>query len=332
MDRRYSFDRRSMLGTALALAGARWIPREVVAQGSDDRARGAMLACEELSRLEATEHIPALYTFYARMHPDAQAIVPRHVVIGWYRDEWQPLGPHDAVATGVRFVDWTWPVNGAIYPGVAEVSYNQTFDNAPAVSDVVRLAFAEGEWRWFFGRDRTWVESQIWHYNALAYIDQVGTVPWNLDRLVGADPTVIESLPAQIGGARAELAQDARQIPDYAAHMPIAVQYRDDIYPVGYAMATTLRDGLGMVDTINDIVWEGVQRPPFTLKSWNLAPDNGVPFAKYAEFGSEAVGSVETIVFGGRDDRTLWTLSFVDDARLEELAGALVALAGSRGV
>ena len=332
MDRRFSFDRRSMLGTALALAGARWMPRDVVAQGTDDRARSAMLACEELSQLEATEHIPALYTFYARMHPDAQAIVPRHVVIGWYRDAWQALGPHPAVATGVRFVDWTWPVNGVTYRDVAEVSFNQTFDHATAVSDVVRLASADGEWRWFFGRDRTWVESQIWHYNELAYIDQAGTAPWGLDRVAGAEPDIIRSLPVQIGGARAEPVEDARVIPDYAEHMPVAMQYREDIYPVGHAMAATLKSGRGVADTIDAIVWEGIQRPPFTLKSWNLVPANGVPFARFEQFGSDAVGSVQTLVWGGADDQTLWTIAFADDARLEELARALVSLTGPGGV
>ena len=331
MDRRYSFDRRSMLGTALALAGARWMPREVVAQGTDDRARGAMAACEELSRLEATEHLPALYEFYARMHPDAQAIIPRHVVIGWYQDEWQPRGPQQAVATGVRFVDWTWPVNGVTYRGVAEVSFSQMFDNAPPISDVVRLAFAEGEWRWFFGRDRQWVESQIWHYNSLAYIDQAGVVPWDLDRVAGSSPDILRSLPPTIGQATSEMVEDARFIPDYAAHMPVAIQYRQDFYPVGHAMAATLKPELDMAEAINELVWEHVQTPPFTLHAWNLAPPNGVPYAWYEQFGSEAVGTAQVVVFGGRDDRILWTVSFIDD-RIQELARALVALAGPRGV
>lgn len=331
MDRRFSFDRRSMLGTALALAGARWMPREVVAQGSDDRAQSAMVACEELSRLEATEHLPALYEFYARMHPDAQEIVPRHVVIGWYRDAWQPKGPHQAVATGVRFVDWMWPVNGVTYRDVAEVSFTQTFDNAPPISDVVRLAFTEGEWRWFFGRDRTWVESQIWHYNDLAYIDQAGEVPWDLDRVVGASPDIIRSLPPTIGRASGEAVEDARYLPDYAAYMPVAIQYREDTYPVGHAMAATLKPELNTAETINDLVWERVQTPPFTLNAWNLMPPNGVAFAQFEQFGSEAVGNTQVVVFGGRDDHTLWTLSFVDDARLQELARALVSLAGPHG-
>jgi hypothetical protein len=114
--------------------------------------------------------------------------------------------------------------------------------------------------------------------------------------------------------------------------MPVAIQYREDIYPVGHAMAATLKPELSMADTINDLVWEGIQRPPYTLKSWNLMPANRVPFAKYEEFGSEAVGNAQTIIFGGSDDRTLWTVSFVDEARLEELSHALVALTGSRGV
>lgn len=331
MDRRFSLDRRSMLGTALALAGTRWMTRDVVAQGTDDRARSAMAACEDLSRLEAMAHLPALYTFYARMHPDAQKIVPRHVVIGWYQDVWQPMGPHEAVATGVRFVDWTWPVNGVTYPDVAEVSFNQTFERAPAVSDVVRLAFADGEWRWFFGRDKAWVEAQIQHYNDLAYIDQAGTVPWSLDLVVDADPEIVRSLPLEIGGATAEPVSDARHLPEYAARMPVAVQYRDGEFPVGYAMATPLRETGSVADTIDAIVWERIQAPPFALKAWNLAPDNGVPFAKYEEFASEAVGFAQTVIWGAIDGGTLWAVSFIDEARLEELARALVALAAPRG-
>jgi hypothetical protein len=290
-----------------------------------------MVACEELSRLEAAEHMPALYDFYARMHPDARKIVPRHVVIGWYRDEWQPMRPNEAVATGVRFLDWTWPVNDVTYPGVAEVSFNQTFASAPAISDVVRLAFADGEWRWFFGRDRTWVESQIRHYNDLAYIDQAGAAPWALDRVTGADPGIVHALPPRIGGARGEIVQDARHIPDYASRMPVAVQYREGAYPVGYAMATPLRDDRTVADVIDAIVWEGVQTPPYTLMAWNLAPDNGAPFARCEAFASEAVGTAQTVVWGAVDGRTLWSVSFVDEARLEELSRAIVALAGPRG-
>jgi hypothetical protein len=320
-------DRRDLIGSMAAMTAGIALPQGVLAQPTTDPSRGSMAAAEELSQLEATEHLPALYTFYARMHPDARAIVPRHVVIGWYQDVWQPRGPQPARATGYRFVDWTWPVNGVTYRDVSEVSFVQGFDNAATVEDVVRLAWADGEWRWFFGRDRAWVDEQIETYNARAYIDQEGSVPWDLDRVVTAAPEVIGSLPLQISGAQAEMVTDARQLPTYAASMPAAVQYRDAEYPVGYAMAITLADARTVPDTIASVVWERIQEPPFRLIAWNLAPVNDVPFARFEHFGSEAIGNVQTLVWGAADGDTLWTISFRDEAGLQALADSLVRIA-----
>ncbi len=286
-----------------------------------------MAAAEELSRLEATEHLPALYEFYARLHPDAQEIVPRHVVIGWYQDHWQSKGPQPAVATNVRFIDWRWPVNGVIYRDVADVSFTQEFEYAPRIADVVRLAEVDGVWHWFFGRDRAWVEEQVAHYNDQAYIEQEGTVPFGLEGVPGVEMDVITSLPVRIGDAQAEIISDARQLPDYAAWMPVAVQYRQAEYPVGYAMATQLREGYMVPDTIDAIVWQRVQAPPFELLAWNLEPANAVPFARYERFAGDAVGDVQSIVFGGHGDTVLWEVSFVDEDRLEELSRALAAMA-----
>lgn len=317
-------DRRRMIGSAIAAASLATIPGLTTAQTA--REREAMAAAEELSVLEATQHLPALYEFYARLHPDAQEIVPRHVVIGWYQDVWQPRGPQPANATRVRFVDWTWPVNGVTYRDVAEVAFVQEFDNADRIADVVRLAFADGEWRWFFGRDRAWVEEQIETYNDRAYIDQSGSVPFDLDQVVGANRTVIDSLPIRIGTAQGELLTDARLLPDHAAYMPVAIQYRDAEYPVGHVVCTTLRPDLNIRDTIDAIVWEQVQAPPFELIAWNLDPENDVPFAHYEHFASDAVGNAQTIIWGGADDDKLWEISFVDEERLERLANALVAV------
>lgn len=316
-------DRRCVIGSAIAAASLATIPGLTAAQTGRERA--AMAAAEELSVLEATEHLPALYEFYARLHPDAQEIVPRHVVIGWYQDVWQPRGPQPANATQVRFVDWTWPVNGVTYRDVAEVAFVQEFDNADRITDVVRLAFVDGEWRWFFGRDRAWVEEQIETYNDRAYIEQSASVPFDLDQVVGADRTVIESLPIRIGTAQGELLTDARLLPDHAAYMPVAIQYRDAEYPVGHAVCMTLRPDLNIRDTIDAIVWERVQAPPFELIAWNLDPGNDVPYARYEHFASDAVGNAQTIIWGGADDETLWEISFVDEERLERLAQALVA-------
>ena len=139
-------------GLALLLDAAPALAQSPSALPSDP-----MRAAEELSRLEATEHIPALYTFYELMHPDAQAIIPRHVVIGWYREEFQPRGPEPAKATSVAYKDWEWAVNGTTYRDAAEVSYTQAFADGTTTEDVVHLVEHEGTWRWFFGRDRAWV-------------------------------------------------------------------------------------------------------------------------------------------------------------------------------
>lgn len=116
----------------------------------------------ELSELEASGDFNALYDL---IHPDAHAVVPRAAVIGWFQDEFAPRGPGVSTVTEIRFVEWTWPVTGRTYPRTAEVSYEQPFANGTVEAGVVRLVQDEtGDWRWFFGRDRAFVEAQIARY------------------------------------------------------------------------------------------------------------------------------------------------------------------------
>ena len=131
------------------------------AQSSVDERAAAQVAVQ-LSYLESIGDFNALYD---RIHPDAHALVPRAAVIGWYQNEFYPLGPGVATVTGVRFVQWSWPVNGYTYPYTAEVSFVQPFANGTVLEDVVRLVQDDlGEWRWFFGRSREFVEEQIARY------------------------------------------------------------------------------------------------------------------------------------------------------------------------
>lgn|GEM_PF-3404649 len=319
-------DRRALMAGTLALAGGLILPPGTRSQSNQGRT-SAMIAAEELSVMEAQTHLPALYEFYARLHPDGQEIIPRHVVIGWYQDNWHPKGPHPATATGASIVTWTWPVNGVAYSNVYEVSYIQEFDNAPTRNDVVRLVYVEPYFRWFFGRSKAFVDEQIAFYNAEAYIPQGGDVPYDLQRVVNSEPEVVQSLPIQIGDAQATLITDARQLPDYAASMPLGVQYKSAEYPVGYARATILASGYSMAGTIQQIVDDGVETPPFRLISWNLDPANAVPFAHFEQLASEAVGNAQTIVWGSATGRTLWEISFVNVDDLETLAAALIAMA-----
>ncbi|MDP9472849.1 MAG: hypothetical protein M3Q71_19670 [Chloroflexota bacterium] len=140
------------LSLLLLLGG---LPHPAVAQ---DRAADAAAAAVDLSRLEAEGGYDALYD---RMHPDAQAVVPRQAVVGWYEAESAPLGPGVITVLSVSFVDWTWGVTGVTYPGTAEVTFSQPYADGTVTEGVLRLVESGGEWRWFFGRDRAFVDAQI---------------------------------------------------------------------------------------------------------------------------------------------------------------------------
>ena len=122
----------------------------------------AKSAAATLSKLEATDQFDALYD---RMHPDAQAVVPRSAVVGWYTHDFAPRRARTAEGIKVRFLDWTWPVTGKTYAQTADVAYRQSFADGSLVRDEVRLVKGpDGDWRWFFGRDRVFVEDQIARY------------------------------------------------------------------------------------------------------------------------------------------------------------------------
>ena len=129
-------------------------PRRSAAQ---DPGADAAAAAVEISRLEAEGAYDALYD---RMHPDAQAISPRETVVGWYEAESAPLGPGVITVLSVAFVDWTWEVTGTTYPNTAEVSFSQPYADGTVSQGVLRLVESGGEWRWFFGRDRAFVDAQ----------------------------------------------------------------------------------------------------------------------------------------------------------------------------
>jgi uncharacterized protein len=104
-------------------------------------------------------------TLYDLIHPHAHEIIPRSAVIGWYQNEFSPMGVSPAVITGVQFVQWTWAVNGVTYAYTAEVSFQQARADGTYIVDVVRLVQDDdGTWRWFFGRSREFVDDQISRY------------------------------------------------------------------------------------------------------------------------------------------------------------------------
>jgi hypothetical protein len=286
-----------------------------------------MIAAEEISRLEVINHIPALYTFYALMHPDAQAIIPRHVVIGWYREEFQARGPEPAISTGVTYKDWTWGVTGVTYPNTAEVSYTQDFADGTVVEDVVRLVYDMGAWKWFFGRDRAWVDEQIRRYTQSLTVPQQGVVPFGLEQVRPAEE-MLSRLPASLDPigttavlqtpepGRMQLAEWAQST---SGRLYVSVP---DRYPVGFAQVDTLRPDLSVAEALRIAAERYESAPPFTLHAWNLAPDNGVPFLSFETFGSDAVGHAQYVMWGEAAGDTIGIISHVDRAALETMAAS----------
>lgn len=124
--------------------------------------REAAATAVYLSQLEAAGDYD---TLYAWLHPDAKAIIPKAAVVGWYTHEWAPRGGEPITVERVHFVDWTWHVTGERYGTTAEVAFRQHFADGTEAEDVVRLVQDErGVWRWFFGRDRAFVDAQITAY------------------------------------------------------------------------------------------------------------------------------------------------------------------------
>jgi hypothetical protein len=164
------------------------------------------------SELEAA----GLYSeIYAYLHPDAQAIIPEAAVVGWYANEFGPLGPGVITVSSVVYVSWTWPVTGHTYPVTAEVSFRQSFANGTVVDEVVRLVEYQGEWRWFFGRSREFVDTQIARYASSSNNSCEGATAWWADtfpRLVAIDlstPITSMDIPSILSLGEAWLRQSA---------------------------------------------------------------------------------------------------------------------------
>jgi len=155
-------DRKVHLAFIVIICSLCFTPTFLTAAQTDIDAEIAAVDAIKISELESAKDAEALYDW---MHPDAQRVVSRSAVIGWYTEDFFPLDPSPiSEIVGVQFIDWVWPVTGALYRNTAEITFIQPFgvgNNITYQQEVVRLVRSGSNWRWFFGRSSEFVEAQI---------------------------------------------------------------------------------------------------------------------------------------------------------------------------
>lgn len=135
------------------------------AQDDERDLREATFSAQEILRLAYQRKFNAMYD---RIHPDAHEVVPRAAAIGVFEAAYAETDAGEATVTDSKFVTWTWPVTGKTYDRAAEISFEQPYTDANGdrqlLEDRMYLVKGDGEWRWFFGSGREFVESAIAQY------------------------------------------------------------------------------------------------------------------------------------------------------------------------
>lgn len=312
--------RRTVLG-AVGIAASLIIYRRptAVQAGTDPLA-----VAETLSSFEVNGQIDFLYSF---MHADSMREVPRYAVDRWYRDVFLLTGPRPAISTSVRYVDWTWAVNGFAYPNTAEVSYVQSFADGSVVEDVVRLVHDGDGWKWFFGRSRAFIDEQIELGQRVVFPSQPTAAPEWAEQLSATGADALGSLPR-----RFRLGEQSTRFPQTldlgdrfaSAEEQVAVRYVDQAYSVAQVSWMSLNEDAGFaVDFISQQIDYLARFPAFAVTDWDLLFRSPLPFAHVRVLLNDAVG-VESYFFLGAEDRSVWMLNAGTREDITDLAMLLV--------
>lgn len=265
------------------------------------------------------------------MHQDAQALVPMATVIGWYQADFQPLGPQQAVATGVTTrAEWTWPVNGTTYTNVAEVSYSQRFGDGSVVNDVVRLVFDNGQWNWFFGRDKAWVAEQNLRFSQKDHLPQEGDAPFGLGSISTINESLLARLPVSIFDAsfnqeyRMEGSSDIFS-PSSSLEPERLMRYMppkpNDPFELGHVEMGAITHPATAAANLDTITTEVQNRPPTQLLGWNTDPGNGLPWLHSTMPGVDVVGPSYSVTLVS--DTAYLTIMMYSEESLETVCRAL---------
>jgi uncharacterized protein len=140
--------------------------RSVAAQNdAADRALAAATA-QQIFQLAADRNFNAMYD---QIHPDAHAVVPRAAAVGAFQAIYSKYQAGKAQIVGVKIVQWTWPVTGKTYDRAAAVDFVQPYVDANGqqawLEDTMYLVpDDQGNWRWFFGSSKQFVDQAIQQY------------------------------------------------------------------------------------------------------------------------------------------------------------------------
>ena len=247
-----------------------------------------------------------LWDLYRHMYSDARAEVPFFAMQYWYENSFLPRGPQPIEVKGVQTVDWTWPVTGKIYPGTAEVAFLQHFSSGPDSDDVVRLVVESGEWRWFFGRSRDFIDEQIAAASPAIYPADNATPPaWAADALT-AGRKAVDALPDAYPGLISDdsyrgAARETTPSQDQA----LRYTTRPDHYTVASVLEFDTSSQRDAASSLKQQLDGLARQPSFKVLAWD--PENTVtPFATARQYTGEVNQDViVTIVASGDSGRTL---------------------------
>jgi predicted metalloprotease len=153
-----------MLSGDVALGQGRDAERDIAEAGA---------TADELFMLAADRKFNAIYD---RIHPDAQAIVPRAAAVGAFTDIYEAAQAGRAEIQDVQIGAWTWGVTEQTYDYAAQVRFVQPFvdenGHESLLEDRMYLVESGGEWRWFFGSNPDFVAEVIAQYGGQGALGQ----------------------------------------------------------------------------------------------------------------------------------------------------------------
>ena len=156
--------RSILLGLAVVLSGLSLAPA-ASAQDREADARGAVATAREIFRLADECKFNAMYD---RIHPDAHAEVPRVVAVKVFEQLYAVAQAGRSEIVGVDLGPWTWGVTGKTYDYAAQIAFQQPYvdenGDEQTLEDKMYLVESNGEWRWFFGSSREFVDTAIATY------------------------------------------------------------------------------------------------------------------------------------------------------------------------